>query len=103
MTNLESPRIILPVAGTGAWCNGNTWVSKTFVEGSNPSAPAAKESLETVAFQGSFLRTAKSLQMQQLIKAGLLQNFSDNIIDSGQRNAVFTLLVHHKHHTESGR
>ena len=24
----------------GAWCNGNTWVSKTFVEGSNPSAPA---------------------------------------------------------------
>ena len=24
----------------GAWCNGNTWVSKTFVEGSSPSAPA---------------------------------------------------------------
>ena len=23
-----------------AWCNGNTWVSKTFVEGSSPSAPA---------------------------------------------------------------
>ncbi len=22
------------------WCNGNTWVSKTFVEGSNPSSPA---------------------------------------------------------------
>ena len=27
----------------GAWCNGNTWVSKTFVEGSNPSAPAEKQ------------------------------------------------------------
>ena len=28
------------VVHAGAWCNGNTWVSKTFVEGSNPSAPA---------------------------------------------------------------
>ena len=27
----------------GAWCNGNTWVSKTFVEGSSPSAPASDE------------------------------------------------------------
>ena len=27
-------------AHEGAWCNGNTWVSKTFVEGSSPSAPA---------------------------------------------------------------
>ena len=27
-------------ANVGAWCNGNTWVSKTFVEGSSPSAPA---------------------------------------------------------------
>ena len=27
----------------GAWCNGNTWVSKTFVEGSNPSAPAKRK------------------------------------------------------------
>ena len=26
----------------GAWCNGNTWVSKTFVEGSSPSAPAIR-------------------------------------------------------------
>ena len=26
----------------GAWCNGNTWVSKTFVEGSSPSAPARR-------------------------------------------------------------
>ena len=35
--------IISPVANAiGAWCNGNTWVSKTFVEGSNPSAPAEK-------------------------------------------------------------
>ena len=41
------------VVTLGAWCNGNTWVSKTFVEGSNPSAPAKSESLETVEFQGS--------------------------------------------------
>lgn len=34
------PGIMPFVADTGAWCNGNTWVSKTFVEGSNPSAPA---------------------------------------------------------------
>ena len=27
----------------GEWCNGNTWVSKTFVEGSNPSSPAKKK------------------------------------------------------------
>ena len=27
----------------GAWCNGNTWVSKTFVVGSNPTAPARRE------------------------------------------------------------
>ena len=27
----------------GAWCNGNTWVSKTFVEGSSPSAPAERQ------------------------------------------------------------
>ena len=30
----------------GAWCNGNTWVSKTFVEGSSPSAPANGTSFE---------------------------------------------------------
>lgn len=33
----------------GAWCNGNTWVSKTFVEGSSPSAPA-KAGLEVINF-----------------------------------------------------
>ena len=27
----------------GVWCNGNTWVSKTFVEGSSPSAPAKQK------------------------------------------------------------
>ena len=32
--------ILLLVRNVGAWCNGNTWVSKTFVEGSSPSAPA---------------------------------------------------------------
>ena len=40
LTNLSSIRIMQSVATKGAWCNGNTWVSKTFVEGSNPSAPA---------------------------------------------------------------
>ena len=32
--------IIFVRKNVGAWCNGNTWVSKTFVEGSSPSAPA---------------------------------------------------------------
>ena len=32
----------------GAWCNGNTWVSKTFVEGSSPSAPASDGESEHV-------------------------------------------------------
>ena len=27
-------------ADIGAWCNGNTWVSKTFVVSSNLTAPA---------------------------------------------------------------
>lgn len=39
-------------ADIGAWCNGNTWVSKTFVEGSSPSAPA--KSLENESSQGLF-------------------------------------------------
>ena len=38
----------------GAWCNGNTWVSKTFVEGSSPSAPAT-EPLKILCFQGFFV------------------------------------------------
>ncbi len=42
-------RIIMPLH-LGAWCNGNTWVSKTFVEGSNPSAPAIKET--SFVYQG---------------------------------------------------
>ena len=32
--------------GLGVWCNGNTWVSKTFVLGSSPSAPATGTSFE---------------------------------------------------------
>ena len=39
LTNRERS-CILSNRSVGAWCNGNTWVSKTFVEGSNPSAPA---------------------------------------------------------------
>ena len=35
----------------GAWCNGNTWVSKTFVEGSNPSAPASVRALKPLSFK----------------------------------------------------
>ena len=45
--------VIINLLSKGAWCNGNTWVSKTFVEGSNPSAPAMIESLVNVEFQGS--------------------------------------------------
>lgn len=30
-------------ADIGAWCNGNTWVSKTFVVSSNLTAPAKFE------------------------------------------------------------
>ena len=33
----------------GVWCNGNTWVSKTFVEGSSPSAPAISRFLRKSA------------------------------------------------------
>ena len=39
----------------GAWCNGNTWVSKTFVEGSSPSAPANGKPLKTLRFRGFLL------------------------------------------------
>ena len=41
----------------GAWCNGNTWVSKTFVEGSSPSAPA-KQALKFFSFKACFLLLA---------------------------------------------
>ena len=34
----------------GAWCNGNTWVSKTFVEGSSPSAPAKSKAPPVAGF-----------------------------------------------------
>ena len=40
LTNPVDVRYNFNVVALGAWCNGNTWVSKTFVEGSNPSAPA---------------------------------------------------------------
>ena len=41
LTEYEKKSIITFVRkNVGAWCNGNTWVSKTFVEGSSPSAPA---------------------------------------------------------------
>ena len=32
--------MILVQKNIGAWCNGNTWVSKTFVVSSNLTAPA---------------------------------------------------------------
>ena len=38
----------------GEWCNGNTWVSKTFVEGSNPSSPASRKALN-ISVSGLFL------------------------------------------------
>ena len=46
--------IISLVADLGAWCNGNTWVSKTFVEGSNPSAPADKQNPADIKPAGFF-------------------------------------------------
>ena len=51
LTNALRINIITSVVAGGAWCNGNTWVSKTFVEGSNPSAPASKESLKLLRFK----------------------------------------------------
>ena len=54
--------IIVSVDGpVGAWCNGNTWVSKTFVEGSNPSAPANSKSLKTRCFRGFLLAQKQRL------------------------------------------
>ena len=32
----------------GAWCNGNTWVSKTFVVSSNLTAPAVMVFVQSV-------------------------------------------------------
>ena len=52
LTNPVDVRYNFNVVALGAWCNGNTWVSKTFVEGSNPSAPAKQRSLVTVELQG---------------------------------------------------
>ena len=40
--------MIHPLFAKGEWCNGNTWVSKTFVEGSNPSSPAKQKARESV-------------------------------------------------------
>ena len=44
--------ILIPVAQVlGEWCNGNTWVSKTFVEGSNPSSPACTGNPGSICFR----------------------------------------------------
>ena len=40
----------------GAWCNGNTWVSKTFVEGSSPSAPAERQNQRPIGCWFFFFR-----------------------------------------------
>ena len=40
----------------GVWCNGNTWVSKTFVEGSSPSAPAKRSVAKAADFFICFLQ-----------------------------------------------
>ena len=52
LTKSAACAIIHPLFIKGEWCNGNTWVSKTFVEGSNPSSPAEQRSLENFDFQG---------------------------------------------------
>ena len=56
LTTLSEYDILFSVAeGIGEWCNGNTWVSKTFVEGSNPSSPASVESRERSVSGVSFI------------------------------------------------
>lgn len=56
----------VPVACLGAWCNGNTWVSKTFVEGSNPSAPADAQTLQDQRLQGFSLLSDLCLPVPML-------------------------------------
>ena len=60
LTNPVDVRYNFNVVALGAWCNGNTWVSKTFVEGSNPSAPAQRETLQLQRLQGSFVHPCSS-------------------------------------------
>ena len=48
LTNVYSRDILNKCLG--AWCNGNTWVSKTFVVGSNPTAPARNADSKESAF-----------------------------------------------------
>ena len=60
LTNPVDVRYNFNVVALGAWCNGNTWVSKTFVEGSNPSAPASVKSLEALISKGFRLSWQKS-------------------------------------------
>ena len=50
----------------GAWCNGNTWVSKTFVEGSSPSAPATPERTR-VAAPAFFMPQPPRLPLLQIV------------------------------------
>ena len=54
----------------GAWCNGNTWVSKTFVEGSNPSAPAQTGAITSFAggVESVFLRSETKRPLLKTIR-----------------------------------
>ena len=42
----------------GAWCNGNTWVSKTFVVSSNLTAPAKLIRAFCIAECSNFMQSA---------------------------------------------
>ena len=68
LTNPVDVRYNFNVVALGAWCNGNTWVSKTFVEGSNPSAPAQRESPADSASAGFF---CSSVLIAQSVAWGL--------------------------------
>ena len=55
LTEKKIQCIIFLVPHKGAWCNGNTWVSKTFVEGSSPSAPAKRRKNASFFMSFAFL------------------------------------------------
>ena len=69
LTNIFGLSIMRVLSCEGQWCNGNTWVSKTFVEGSSPSCPAWQKSLESVDSQGSsgFWRPFRFSQILQIV------------------------------------
>ena len=69
----------------GAWCNGNTWVSKTFVEGSNPSAPARKDadvivSVSFIAVNSSLYYDSGMISALSMVNSGFLQFLTNRFV-----------------------